>query len=192
MKTYPFAVLLLLFIVSMSSGAWGEGEGGPQSDPLDTPQDPFIITSLSGAKPYYWADPGHGYTVIYEDWQVYLFGEPGDNYTVKINGIEAFNGTLGGSWANLSFDASELTTATVKVTIGDNRTWTIPGLTIAHTEYTGGGGGGGGKVGEYFQADLDKQQRNGAIGATLLSIVVFIGAWFVVAWEHNRKGVSHE
>lgn len=194
MKIIPIALILVLTISClMSMGAQGKtGDGGPSRASMDPPKAPFILSNLPGAKPHFWADPDHSFTVVYDRWQIFLFGKPNDNFTVRINGVEAFNGTLTGSWMNLSFNAQDLASATVKIAVG-NSTWTISGLAISHSPYNGGGEiGGGSSTGKYFEQDLKNEQRNGAIGATILAIIGWVAMWFVVQWEHNRRGISHE
>lgn len=200
MNKHPFAFLIIvlmmiIFSISQSSGAQGTGEGGPTEGPLDTlpeeSQAPFILTSLPGVKPMYWADTETPYTVIYDQWEIFLFGMEGQAFQILVNGILTHNDTLAGSWKNISFDASRIDNANINIRIG-NESYTFQGLAIAHTEWVGGGGGPAAPQGQYFDTDLKKSQRNGAIGATALAIVGWIGMWFVVVWEHNRKGVSHE
>lgn len=162
---------------------------GGQPAPMDS-RDPFIISDLGAPGVIqYWASPGPDVTVVYDEWEIFLFGDIGNHFSVSINGVPFENGNLTRPYLNLSFDASGIQSGNVFVRIG-NETWTFSNLIIKHEEWYGEEGASGSVSGKYFNSDLNKAQRNGAIGATIITGATALGVFYAMAWNHNRKGAE--
>lgn len=191
MRSFPVGLIFFISLISLSMGVSGEQHtNGGQPAPMD-PRDPFIISDLGAPGVIqYWASPGPDVTVVYDEWEIFLFGDIGDQYMVNINGVPFEKGNLTRSYLNLTFDASGIQTGNVHVRIGNN-TWTFSNLIIKHEEWYGADGDPAGSTSaKYFTSDLNKAQRNGAIGATIITGATALGVFYAMAWNHNRKGAE--
>jgi len=181
------AVSLGAFILYLSSGAVGLGEA-PLSP--DDNLDPLILSENPTNKVLrLWTPPSLGTSVLYDEWNFILFGENGTNYQIKINGIQAFNGSIGiNGYLNLSYDASRLTRAHVEV-IMNNVSYRWADIIVNHQSIDYGGGGGGGSGGSFTETDINSAKIRTAIGLVLSSIVTIPFVWKGVKIWRNKQGV---
>ncbi len=182
-------LILLILITSiyafLSSGV--VGLGGSTSVPEDSP----IILSENNANHILrlWAPPSTSTVVLYDQWDIRMFGNVNDTYKVKINDAEMFNGSLTQEHLNLSFDASRLGNAHVTVMIG-NRSYRWVNIAINHQEigYNGPGGSGGSNL-KFTSADISRAQLKASVGVAIATILSIPVVWHGVRLWRSKQGV---
>ncbi len=181
------ALSMVTFIIYLSSGAVGLGEA-PKSP--DDNMEPILLSENPTNKVLrLWTPPTLGTSVLYDEWDFILFGENGTSYQIKINGIQAFNGSIGiKGYLNLSYDASRLTRASI-VVILDNTTYRWSDVIVNHQSIDYGGGSGGGGGGSFTDADINSAKITTAIGIVISSIISIPFVWKWVKIWRNRQGV---
>ena len=179
------SVIMLVLIISWSIGANGQGV-----EPKTSMDTPIILSeNPNNSILRLWTSPGSGTVVLYDHWNLILFGDVNESYQVKINNAETFNGSLVREVQNFTFDASGLSTASVSIEIG-NRSYQYQNIQINHQgiDYGGPGSGGGSNL-KYSGADLSKAQLKTASGVIISSLISIPIVWNGVKLYRARQGV---
>ena len=178
-----FAIIILF----SSSGA--VGSGGPSS-PEETPFKPLILSeSPNKSILKLWGDPGNDTIILYDSWEILVFGSINDSCKIKINDFEAFNGSLEGNVLNLSFDASTISTASVRVDInGSVYLWKNIIINHQGIDYTGAGGGSRSNL-KFTESDLNNARLKSAGGVVVATLVTIPIVWKGVRLWRNKQGV---
>ena len=193
MNTPKTTVMLLITLISlslailtgMSTGA--DGSGVFTSSPVDS--EPLILSENQNNKVLrLWSPPSLTTSVLYDEWEIYLFGEVNETYKVKINGFEAFNGSLDREFVNLSYDASALDRAVVLIEIG-NRSYSWSDVFINHQSIGYEGPGVSEKILKYSVSDLNWARLKSAFGVVVASVLTIPFVWKGVRLWRNRQGV---
>lgn len=194
MKTLPLltAMCLLILIISISKGVTpfpGEVEGVTPLDQGSGTLSPLILSENANNKVLrLYTIPSPGITVLYDQWEILLFGNVNDTYKVKINGVERFNGSMVREVVNLTFDASALNSAGVVIKIG-NISWKWDAILINHQEIGIDGIEALQERVKYTESDISKARLKGA-GAVLLTTIVTIPfVWIGVRQWRKHQGV---
>jgi len=183
-------ILLACTTVFLSMGADGISDGG-QPAPIDPIHPaPVILSERDGSNLNLWTTPGDIPAIVYDQWNIFLYGDPCDPYTILINHQEIFSGNLTRSYVNLTYDATGIDRARFTVMIS-NRTYDIFPLIVIHHDvgYTGideeDGSGGG-----YGNWDLRVAQFKASLGATILAVVSVYITRRILEYNRTRQGVT--
>jgi hypothetical protein len=177
----------MLFVLS-SSGA-EVPRGGPLS-PEVPPPSPFILTENEANKVLrLWAPPDDSVSVVYDQWNIYIVGSPNETYTVEINKVERFNGTLTGEYINYTFDASRINNAHVVMKIG-NRSYSWANMVINHQAVGFDDSFLHGEEEQYTSSDLNRARFKGAVAVVISSVITIPIVWWGVRTWRNKQGVT--
>ena len=191
MRTTPIisiVIVLSLTIILSSCSAGDPPDHGGRGDPA-VPHSPFILSENRDNKILrLWSTPGTDVSVVYDQWEIYLFGRINETYRVLINSREIFNGTMESNFTALQFNAKDYFNVKVRVDIG-NRSYHWGNLIINHQEIAWGGAGGGGTGGKYTDDDISWARFVSGLGVLIASIVCMPLVWLGVKWYRNRQGV---
>lgn len=177
-------LILTLIVILWSIGA--NGQGAEIEEPVDT--QPLILSKNPNNDILrLWASPGSGTVVLYDHWNLYLFGSVNESYKVQINGAERFNGTLAQEFDNFTFDASSLSNVIVSIEIG-NRSYTFSNIVVNHQGINyGGPGSSSGSNFKFSQADLDSSRLKTAFIVMVYSVIsIFIAFWGVKLYRKKQ------
>ena len=177
----------MLFVLS-SSGA-EVPRGGPLSPEVNPPHSPHILTQNRANKVLnLWAEPGSEVVVVYDQWQILIYGNDSDPYSVEINGRERINSTLEGQYTNLSWDASRISQAVVKVKVA-NRSYTFGNLIINHQAVGFDDEFMNPEKEQFTVSDLNKARLKAAAGVVIASLISIPVVWKGVRAWRDRQGV---
>jgi hypothetical protein len=201
MKSPSLASLVVLFLITIIFISFPVA-GGPGGDPgeeegaftVSNPgspahPDPVILSKHDqqmGIK--LWTGPTDINSIVFDNWVIGLYGDVGDFYNMKINGIETFIGSLNKSYVQLSYDASALTIARITIQIG-NRSYLFNNTIVQHNALTWEEEDINKKPGGYSKVDIDQATLKGAFGVLLMS---FASIWFshaLMKSYHSKRGV---
>lgn len=186
MRALP-TIALITIILFLSLGFVPNGEGREQN-PRDH-HPPVILSENAYNKVLRLSSPpSPSVSILYDQWEIILFGEVNSTYTVKINAVERFNGTFDHEYQNLSFDASPLYSARVVVRIG-NKTYQWTQIIVQHDEiyFEGPNLQDGAK--KFTTADITKARLRTGFGVILTSLITIPFIWRAVKSWRKRQGV---
>lgn len=198
MSTPPYLIVLAL-ILSLST-AYMALPGGVMAEAVDPPLStstplnntphlaPVILSRGPDLILAFYARPGHSVTVVYDQWDVVIYGDPGDKYTVIINNITVDKGNLTRSYQNVTYNAGSIDRAWVRVHVG-NRSYYWPLLIVKHREigYTPAELAPPGGI--YGLSDIRIAQLKGAAGVLIMSLALIPAVWWSVKEWRLRQGV---
>ncbi len=183
LMVWIIVVMVLIIVVFVSSSGVGL-EGG-----LSTSEDTPLILSENNANHILrlWAPPSSSTVVLYDQWDVWIFGSVNDTYEVKINDVETFNGSLTQEHINLSYDASRLSYAHVSISIG-NKTYQWVNIAINHQEIGyNGPGSGGASLFKFTQSDINRSNLKTAFIVTVYAVIsIFVAFWGVKLYRKRQ------
>lgn len=206
MKTpLSFPILIcILIILSMSTVSMtvpGGVAGVEAVDPFLTsitpnstganatpPHFPMILSRGPDAILSFYAVPSHTPQVLYDQWDIILFGTPGEPFLLKINNVTTSTGNLSRYYVNVSYDASRIDRATVYAHVGNiSYSWAI--LIVKHKQigYTPSELSISGN--KYGISDLRLAQLKGAAGVLIMSLLMIPAVWWAVKEWRHRQGV---
>lgn len=188
LKPFPTAVIIvLLMTISLSLGLSPNGEGA-ETDPRD-PYTPLILSEHQDNKVLrLYSPPSPSITILYDRWTFIIFGNVNDTYRLKINGAEAFNGTMDREYLNLSYNAMSLDRARVEMKIG-NRTYLWSNIIVNHREMSLDGVLPEDADKKYSRSDLLREKLKTGFGVILSTIITIPFIWMGVRAWRNRQGV---
>ncbi len=186
-------IIVMMFIIILafvsSSGVNGLEEGAETSEDSLLLSPVILSENPTNGILRLWSPSSTSTVVLYDDWEILVFGEVNETCRIKINDYEAFNGSLSHEVVNISFDASAISKATVLIEIG-NRTYRWRDIVINHQgiDYGGPGSGSGSNL-KFSESDISIARLKSAFGVVLASLFTIPFVWKGVRIWRNRQGV---
>lgn len=186
-------IIVMMFIIILafvsSSGVNGLEEGAETSEDSLLLSPVILSENPTNGILRLWAPSSTSTVVLYDEWEIIVFGKVNDTCKVKINDFEAFNGSLIHEVVNISFDASAMSKATVQIEIG-NRTYRWRDIAINHQGINYGGPGSGGSSNlKFSESDISLARLKSAFGVVVASLFTIPFVWKGVRIWRNRQGV---
>jgi len=184
-------VMMFITIIAFvcSSGVNGLEEGAETSEDSLLLSPVILSENPTNSILRLWAPPSTSTVVLYDQWEILIFGEINDTCKVKINDYEAFNSSITREVVNISFDASAISKATVLIEIG-NRSYRWVNVVVNHQgiDYGGPGSEGGSNL-KFSESDISLARLKSAFGVVVASLFTIPFVWKGVRIWRNRQGV---